>query len=346
MTGKKSQSLLYGVAGGLIAAIIVSIFVNLGRGEFDVIGMSSLKLIGVSNDAESALFYIDQSAKYALQQAVYDLASNGGYYDAECGYFGDSNVWAAIEKINGKSKIKKCYPSDDALKKGFAKFFDESLNSYLASYPNAYLPGSYNYELSGNLEITGKSTENLIIVIAPENFVFKPEIKTEKPNEVFQQVLSEKVPEKLNAPMKSNPDIETIKQYHPEVWTQYVELCKRMGGSPGICKYKPTQCCVTSGYRHPFYNKEIGGAGNSPHQYGVALDIYTGKGAEQQLKAAKLAEGLFTRVGIYPTDTHIHVDLMPLKEEYQTAFWIGKGGTTLAKATTIQELENKANVIT
>lgn len=317
------------------------------------IGKRQFELLKAYMQAESALFYIDQSAKYSAQQAVYELANQGGYYDEnDCGSFQETSVWAVIEKDTDSSKVKECYPSDKSVKENFKKFFNEILADYLANYPEAYVPTSYDYELNGNLDIIGKAKEKLVINIIPENFVVKPKvITTTDINEIYKQAISQDIPQILKVPMKSNPDIETIKQYYPEVWSQYVELCKRMGfvnilgNPPGSCKDTPTKCCITSGYRHPAYNKEIGGATNSAHQYGVALDIKVGRGLQEQLKWAIEASNLFTRIGIYPSDTHIHVDLMPPKGEFQTAYWIGYKGTTIAKANDINGLESEAKRI-
>lgn len=307
------------------------------RGSY--IGDFQLSLIKNFQKAENILLYLDQSAKYALQQTVYDLADKGGYNEPSCSYFQGASIWASIEKDKNELKIKKCQPSDQDVLDNLLDLFNEKLNYYLANYPDAYIPGVYDYEVRGNLEVIGEATENLAIDIVPEDFAAKP-----------IQVAVGEIPPLLNKPMKGNPDIETIKLYHPEVWEKYTALCKKMGANdilgnpPGQCKFTLKQCCITSGYRHPAYNKEEKGARNSPHQYGVALDIYIGRGQEEQLKWVRVIEAnkLFTRVGIYPTSIHIHVDAMPLQEPFATPFWIGHQGKTLERAYTLAELENKA----
>jgi zinc D-Ala-D-Ala carboxypeptidase len=48
-----------------------------------------------------------------------------------------------------------------------------------------------------------------------------------------------------------------------------------------------TPMVVTSGYRHPAHNMVIGGAKNSPHTYGRAVDIHVvGKDAYRLIKIA------------------------------------------------------------
>lgn len=309
------------------------------------IGQRQFDLLRYYIKAESALFYIDQSAKYSLQQAAYDLAKNGGQYEATCGAYFGANIWVLNEG-------KNCYPTDEEIKNNLQKHFEENFYEYLANHPTAYIPTSYEYVLSDDMEIIGKPTDKIVIDIVPEDFSpSQVKLITTDTNEIYKQALTKQIPQILKVPMKSNPDIETIKLYHPEVWMQYTELCKKMGATslilgnpPGVCTSTRTKCCITSGYRHPFYNKEIGGATNSPHQYGTALDIYVGN-VEEQLKWAKEASNLFTRVGIYPVSDHIHVDLMPKQGDFATTYWIGDKGKTILATNDINQLENEARKI-
>lgn len=342
---KKKRSSLFFMPLLVIVALIVliNLFIVLtfknAAFSGNPIGKRQFELFKTYMQGEKALFYTDQSAKYSLQQSVYDLSKKGGYYDEpDCGYAQGAVVWIAIEKDKDKLKPKNCFPDEQYIIDNLLNFFDEKLNIYLANYPDAYIPEAYDYEVRGNLEVIGKAIEELKIKILPEDFVAKP-----------IQVTAGEISPILNEPMRANPDIETIKLNHPEVWEKYVQLCKKMGttdilGSPpGVCKYSQKQCCITSGYRHPAYNKEEKGARNSAHQYGTALDIYVGRGKEIQTKWAEAAKEVgFTRVGIYPADTHIHVDTMPLQGAFTVPFWIGRGGKTLEKAYSLAELENKA----
>lgn len=300
----------------------------------DYIGDFQLNIIKNFKKGERALLYIDQSAKTSLEQSIYDLAKKGGYSkEAECNSYQGINSWVSIERENGIIKIKECYPKDTEIKNSLIEGFDDNFDEYIANYPEIYIPYSYSYDIQGNLEINGKSSEDLVIYIYKDaEFIAIPAGYS-----------------KLNLPMKANPDIETVKQYHPEVWENYIKLCKRMEQigmldiSPGACTTNPQKCCITSGYRHPVYNKEIAGAKDSPHQYGSALDIYVGKNIEEQLEWAKAATEVgFTRVGIYPGSSHIHIDMMDPEGQYTARYWIGYKGTTQYVASNIDELKAKS----
>ena len=63
---------------------------------------------------------------------------------------------------------------------------------------------------------------------------------------------------------------------------------------------------ITSGYRCPKHNKEVGGVSNSQHLYGNAIDIKIKTYSPAQV--AKLAEECgFTWTKVYSTWTHIDI---------------------------------------
>ena len=70
---------------------------------------------------------------------------------------------------------------------------------------------------------------------------------------------------------------------------------------------------VSSGYRHESYNQVIGGAKNSPHLYGKAVDVViSGKSAYRLMKLA--IEHGFTGIGVSQRGPHerrfLHIDTM------------------------------------
>ncbi len=67
---------------------------------------------------------------------------------------------------------------------------------------------------------------------------------------------------------------------------------------------------VTSGYRPPDYNREIGGASNSCHIDGLAADIYCdGLTTDQLYDICEQVIGKRGGIGYYPKSGFIHVDV-------------------------------------
>lgn len=65
---------------------------------------------------------------------------------------------------------------------------------------------------------------------------------------------------------------------------------------------------INSAYRTPTYNKKVGGATSSQHQYGTAADIKVSGVTPKQV--AQYVETLMPKkggIGIYPTFTHVDV---------------------------------------
>ena len=78
---------------------------------------------------------------------------------------------------------------------------------------------------------------------------------------------------------------------------------------------------VTSGYRCQQYNESVNGFVRSPHLEGLAADIYC-KGMDIY-KLAGRADLIFSRVGIYPDNNFIHVDIVP---PHPSKFWVRRNG--------------------
>ncbi len=81
---------------------------------------------------------------------------------------------------------------------------------------------------------------------------------------------------------------------------------------------------ITSGYRHAAYNQVVGGARNSPHLYGKAVDIACyGKKAFNIIKLAMKYD--FTGIGVKQNGPHenrfIHLDTMSNKEHPRPFIW-------------------------
>ena len=66
---------------------------------------------------------------------------------------------------------------------------------------------------------------------------------------------------------------------------------------------------VSSGYRDPNHNNDVGGADNSYHMKCMAADIFIPGVSKQKLIAAAYREGLVGGLGCYPDRTFIHIDV-------------------------------------
>ncbi len=138
------------------------------------IGKYQFNILKTNNKAESALFYIDQSAKYASQQAVYELAQNGGiseydiydfFIEHECGKFNDAYVWFRLNKdANGIAIKEECFDESSAIY-NLEYYFNKNLNKYLENYPHNIIVNNYKYELKDGLEVIGKAKDPLIFYI-------------------------------------------------------------------------------------------------------------------------------------------------------------------------------------
>lgn len=77
---------------------------------------------------------------------------------------------------------------------------------------------------------------------------------------------------------------------------------------------------ITSGYRNPDHNKDIGGVQDSAHTKGLAVDIRVPQDQEMRDKLFwALGRAGFERVGAY--DRHAHMDTD--KDKPTPAFWWG-----------------------
>ena len=76
---------------------------------------------------------------------------------------------------------------------------------------------------------------------------------------------------------------------------------------------------ITSGYRHLAYNDTIGGAKNSPHLYGRAVDVKVAGGDALRLIGVALRHGM-RGIGVKQRGDHdrrfIHLDDMPQSDTH------------------------------
>ena len=159
------------------------------------IGKRQFDLLNIYMRGEGALFYIDQSAKYALQQSIYELAKNGGisefdlndvFVKHKCGKSDDAYVLYTITKDKSGNYIKNPCFDENFLTANLGYFFNKNLNQLLVSSPYNILTDNYNYEFKNNFEATGMALLPLkFYILKDENkqIVKKPaEVQVDQQN--------------------------------------------------------------------------------------------------------------------------------------------------------------------
>ena len=164
MKSKKSQ--LFNISLVIITIVVLTtalIFLTKKNEPFEKepLGKKQAELISVYQKAEKTLFYIDQSAKYAAYQALYDLAENGGFKQKKCGKYLNYNLWN-----NENNNLEECFPD---YKTNLVSFIN--LEPYLTIYPETKIPLN-NYEFSLINKKAGSSNKLEIIGVALKNLEF------------------------------------------------------------------------------------------------------------------------------------------------------------------------------
>jgi D-alanyl-D-alanine dipeptidase len=174
--------------------ILVSLYIVLWEKDVafrdNPIGKRQFDLHKIYSKAESPLFYIDQSAKYALQQSVYELAQNGGFSEIDvedidtsgeaveieasgCGKFNGADVWYILKKTQGGYIETSCF-DENSVNMNLEYLFNKNLNLYLEKHPENIPINNYAYEIRDNLEIIGRA-------LYPLKFdILKEELKTKE----------------------------------------------------------------------------------------------------------------------------------------------------------------------
>ncbi len=135
----------------------------------------------------------------------------------------------------------------------------------------------------------------------------------------------------LGWPRQQSPEADLITiQSIPEypVLGNYKKLCADTGlaiyGGGTIDAQGELAGKILSGYRADI----IDGNEISPHFFGFAIDVAVG-GLAEQIKVAIASRHYFTRVGLYPDNGFVHLDLAPLAwiERYgKKPAWIKHNG--------------------
>ncbi|MBI2657812.1 D-alanyl-D-alanine carboxypeptidase family protein [Candidatus Woesearchaeota archaeon] len=189
MKNKKASFFFLPLLVILSSLILIYLFIVLlsktGTFSSSPIGDRQFTLLKVYMKAEGALFYIDQSAKYSLQQAVYDLARDGGLSEVYA-----SEILTPREHPTLHSPIKECGKyygyflwndkgvdcfSENKIKLNLELQFNEKFSGYIANYPSEIQLNNYIYDIRGSTEIIGISKDPLKFEILKDESIKKKE---------------------------------------------------------------------------------------------------------------------------------------------------------------------------
>ncbi len=161
---------------GVLSLMVYSFYVGQKKSIDNYIGEYQFSILGSDYKAESVLFYIQQSAKYSLQESVYDLAGNGGMFEddsskstgSECGQFYGYHLWNKLDKDESENNQLNYCINENIVAINLESAFNQRLNQYLLAHPLNIPIDNYYYELnkvnnkvSTPLEITGKPIKEL-----------------------------------------------------------------------------------------------------------------------------------------------------------------------------------------
>jgi len=166
---KKGMILIFTLGLLFCFVIMPLLFVRLEskRVQFErKIGDMQFNAIDTYQEADGVLFYIDESARYAAHQAIFDLGLKGGHTEP-CEEYQGYALW-----VNG---YEECYPEP---KKALPVFVESYFNEYLAAYPST-LSNDYDFlvKQENKLNIIGVAAINLNFENDNETYSSKYSIK-------------------------------------------------------------------------------------------------------------------------------------------------------------------------
>jgi len=134
------------------------------------IGEYQFHILNAANEGENMIIYAQQSAKYSMQQAIYDLANDGGVeeieneyetvYEHQCGTFNGAYVWFQVQKTDSGYEAKPCL-DNSSTSDNLLYLFNQNMNGHLQNSPNEFPLDNYDYQIMNNLEILGKGINPL-----------------------------------------------------------------------------------------------------------------------------------------------------------------------------------------
>lgn len=130
----------------------------------DEIGERQFMIFKAYQQAENSLFYLDQSAKYAAQQSIYDLGQKGYLLNPDCEEYLGYKIWN-FDKDNGKI----CYPNKEQNIIFLIEIFNKNLNKYLSTNP--YINDIYSKDF--DIDVKVEDNRFSLVAISNKKLTFK-----------------------------------------------------------------------------------------------------------------------------------------------------------------------------
>ncbi len=156
---KKSQLFMMLLVVVTLISFTVLYTVMLSKTDYSKnIGERQFSILKANAKAQDALFYIDQSAAYASDQALYELAFQGGIEKPVCGDNIGYVLW--------NNRTDNCYPEKPA--EVFYGLLGPKLDKFLISYPYVGLTAGYEYSMRDKT-LYGTAHDNIVVDITDDS---------------------------------------------------------------------------------------------------------------------------------------------------------------------------------
>ncbi len=200
--GLNYYSPLIAIMGIAILGLILSnLFVKQYKlsSDFDI-GREQFRILLTESSAEKVLLFVDNAARLALEQAVYNAANKGFRVTASpCSGKGGFEYWAQ-DKISAddncvpKKSGPECYPGEGAMKTDIELLFKNTFTGFLAGFNSQkaiIIPPDYEkFSVShadGMTEVLGTAKEPVTIKQANLEYEIKPNFRESVPGDVISE---------------------------------------------------------------------------------------------------------------------------------------------------------------
>lgn len=130
------------------------------------VGKKQSEIFSVYQKGENILLYIDESARFASYETIFELAENGGFSKtSECGTY-SSLEGQEFNLLNHKAF---CQPD---IEKSFEDIFNKKIKKYLSNLPKIGQIKNYDIEYS-DIDYIISIIDNSIIGISSESIIIK-----------------------------------------------------------------------------------------------------------------------------------------------------------------------------